>query len=147
MREGPAGPRGRFFASKRHIIVDSRYEVHEAVQEGSLDDRGMEVIRLPPVSLNLNVYAERFVCSINEECLRQMIFVGETLLRPAIGEFMAHYHRECNYQGLGNALIQPYTDIGRHGHTHRVQRLGGILNCLFPHRGLSLRPTALFPAV
>lgn len=39
-------------------------------------DNGTKVIRLPPMSPNLNAYAERFVRSIKEECLDRMIFVG-----------------------------------------------------------------------
>jgi hypothetical protein len=35
-----------------------------------------------------------------------MIFVGQASLRRAIGEFMAHYHEERNYQGLDNTLIR-----------------------------------------
>jgi len=40
-------------------------------------DSGTKVIRLQPRSPNLNVYAERFVRSIKDECLDRMIFVGQ----------------------------------------------------------------------
>ncbi len=60
-----------------------------------------EVIRLPPLSPNLNAYAERFVRSIKEECLNRMIFVGQASLRRAVTQFVAHYHEERNHQGLG----------------------------------------------
>jgi putative transposase len=66
-----------------------------------LEEQGVEVIRLPPKSPNLNAYAERFVRSIKDECLDRMIFVGEGSLRRAVGEFMAHYHAERNHQGVG----------------------------------------------
>ena len=59
-----------------------------------LKEQGVEVIRLPPKSPNLNAYAERFVRSIKDECLNRMIFIGEASLRRAIREFMAHYHAE-----------------------------------------------------
>jgi hypothetical protein len=36
-----------------------------------------------------------------------MIFVGEDSLRNAIRNFLAHYHRERNHQGLGTRLIIP----------------------------------------
>jgi len=64
------------------------------------------VIRLPPRSPNLNAYAERFVRSIKEECLDRMILVGQGALRRAVTEFVAHYHRERNHQGLRNRLSQ-----------------------------------------
>ena len=77
--------------------------------------QGVEVIRLPPKSPNLNAYAERFVRSIKDECLNRMIFIGEAALRRVIGEFMAHYHAERNHQGLGNRLHQRRTALRSSG--------------------------------
>jgi hypothetical protein len=34
-----------------------------------------------------------------------MILFGESAVRKAAAEFMAHYHSERNHQGLDNALI------------------------------------------
>jgi CheY-like chemotaxis protein/F0F1-type ATP synthase assembly protein I len=65
---------------------------------------------------DLNVYAERFVRSINDECLNRMIFIGRASLRRAIHEYMEHYHQERNHQRLGNRLAQanrpPENDTG-----------------------------------
>jgi transposase InsO family protein len=63
---------------------------------------GIQVIRLPPRSPNLNAFAERFVRSIKEECLSRMIFFGPASLQHAVRQFMAHYHTERNHQGLEN---------------------------------------------
>ena len=62
---------------------------------------GVEVVRLPYRSPNLNAHAERFVRSIKDECLNRMIFFGERSLRKATREYAAHYHRERNHQGIG----------------------------------------------
>ena len=72
-----------------------------------------------------NAYAERFVRTIKESCLDRMILVGEGSLRRAVGEFLEHYHRERNHQGLGNQLILP---LAAHaiGDDPR-ERLGGLL--------------------
>jgi len=74
-----------------------------------------------------NAYAERFLRSIKEECLDRMIPIGESHFRRAVTEFVVHYHRERNHQGLENALIEgaPTANGGR---VHRQQRLGGLLN-------------------
>ena len=50
-----------------------------------------------------NAYAERFVRTIKESCLERMILFGESAVRKATAEFMTHYHRERNHQGLDNA--------------------------------------------
>lgn len=42
----------------------------------------------------MRMHAERFVRSIKEECLDQMILLGERHFRRAVTEFIAHYHRE-----------------------------------------------------
>ena len=63
---------------------------------------GVKALRLPARSPNLNAFAERFVRTIKESCLNSMVFFGETMLRHAITDFCAHYHRERNHQGLSN---------------------------------------------
>ena len=90
---------------------------------------GVESVKLPPQSPNLNAYAERFVRSIKESCLDRMILFGEESLRTAIQNFVAHYHGERNHQGLANQLISPEPGhLGNVGEVQRRQRLGGMLN-------------------
>ncbi len=38
---------------------------------------GIEAVKLPARSPNLNAYAERFVRTIKEDCLDRMVFFGE----------------------------------------------------------------------
>jgi hypothetical protein len=55
---------------------------------------GIQVIRPPPESPNLNAFAERFVRSINEECLSWMILFGQASLQHEIlGGMFSYYHR------------------------------------------------------
>jgi putative transposase len=78
---------------------------------------------------NLNAFAERFVRSIKQECLRHIIALGERHLRIVVGEFIAHYHTERNHQGLGNLIPFPSAAspaVG--GRVRRRARLGGLLN-------------------
>jgi len=53
--------------------------------------------------------------------------IGEGHFRRAVSEFVAHYHRERNHQGLKNALIEDARLIGA-GRVQRQSRLGGLLN-------------------
>ena len=93
-----------------------------------MTDAGVEIVRLPHRSPNLNAYAERFVRSIKDECLSRMIFFGERSLRKATREYAAHYHTERNHQGLENRLIES-DDLTEStaGAIVYVQRLGGLL--------------------
>jgi putative transposase len=114
--------------AKRYLIIDRDTKYSEQFRR-LIRDNGTKVIRLPPMSPNLNAYAERFVGSIKEECLDRMIFVGQASLRRAVAEYMDHYHRERNHQGLENRLIHvPAVAAPKDGVIHRHSRLGGTLN-------------------
>ncbi len=89
---------------------------------------GIRVVLIPERAPNANAYAERFVRSIKEECLNRLIPIGERHVRRAVAEFVEHYHRERNHQGLGNALIAGVTASGAAGQVRRHPRLGGLLN-------------------
>ncbi len=94
-----------------------------------LTSSGIQPIKLPARSPNLNAYAERFVRSIKEECLHRVILLGESHLRLIVQEYVEHYHRERNHQGLGNQLLErapPPANAG--AAVHRRQRIGGLLN-------------------
>ena len=93
-----------------------------------LEGAGVESVRLPARSPNLNAFAERFVRSIKESCLDQLILIGEASLHRATSHFLLHYHQERNHQGLGNNIIRPeFNPFPRHGAIKCRQRLGGIL--------------------
>jgi len=69
------------------------------------------------------------VRSIKEECLDRLIPLGERHFRRAITEYVAHYHRERNHQGLEHALIAGAPATGSVvGRIRRRPRLGGLLN-------------------
>ena len=55
-----------------------------------LNQAGVEAVRLPARSPNLNPNLERFMRSVKEECLARMIFFGERSLQVAVAEFLIH---------------------------------------------------------
>src|SRR5258705_7631287 len=113
---------------KRYLILD-RDTQYTAPFRRLVRESGTAVIRLPPMSPNLNAYAERFVRSIKEECLNRMIFIGQVSLRRAVSEFMEHYHEERHHQRLANRLIRGHpTVVPDNGIVRCRQRLGGMLN-------------------
>jgi transposase InsO family protein len=129
LTDAAAGPL-RGFA---HLIVD-RDPLYTAHFRSLLQVAGVQLLRLPSRSPNLNAYAERFVRSIKHECLRHVIPLGERHLRAVLRDFVEHYHAERNHQGLDNVIPFPsrrsLPDVGR---VQRRQRLGGLLS--FYERG------------
>jgi putative transposase len=93
-----------------------------------LGEAGTRVVQTPFQAPNANAYAERFVRSIKHECLNRVIPFGERHVRRTIAEYVEHYHRERNHQGVGNELIDGVPPVDGVTRIRRRQRLGGLLN-------------------
>ncbi len=91
----------------RFLICDRDAKWSPALQ-ARLADAGQQIVRTPYQAPNANAHAERFVRSIKEECLNRLIPLGDRHFRLVIAEYLEHYHRERNHQGLDNELIAGY---------------------------------------
>jgi transposase InsO family protein len=111
----------------RVLICDRDRKWSRDVQR-VLGEAGVHVVQTPFQAPNANAYAERFVRSIKYECLDRIVPLGERHFRRALQEFVAHYHRERNHQGLENRLIESRALGRREGGIRRRRRLGGLLN-------------------
>ncbi|MFT4547456.1 MAG: putative transposase [Verrucomicrobiales bacterium] len=115
------------------FLIGYRYLIHDRAAVFTkeflsiLESGGVNSVRLPPRSPNLNAFAERFVRSIKEECLSRIIPIGEGSLRRAVDQFCEHYHCERNHQGLENKIIEPEFGLNRAGEVQCRERLGGLL--------------------
>jgi hypothetical protein len=90
---------------------------------------GVQCLPLPARSPNLNAYAERWVRSINEECLARLILFGERWLQRVVSNYLEHYHQERNHQGKDNLLLFP-ARVGEASSRRGIrcrERLGGLL--------------------
>jgi putative transposase len=117
------------FLAPGQFLIHDRDGKFSSVFQKTLETAGIKSIALPPRSPNLNAYAERWVRSVKEECLSNVILFGERALRHAIEEYVGHYHKERNHQGRGNVLLFPSMQSGQ-GRGRFVkcrERLGGLL--------------------
>jgi len=121
-----------FLRGTRHMILD-RDPLYTRAFRSTLAESGVNIVRLPARSPDLNAFAERFVLSMKSECLDRVIPLGERHLRHLLAEYVEHYHTERNHQSLGNELnelIEPVpanTNAGE-GVVLRRARLGGMLS-------------------
>ena len=121
-----------FLRTSRYLLHD-RDPLYTDDFEEILRSSGVNPVRLPARSPNLNAYAERFVRSIKEECLSRVVPLGEGHLRQLVHEYVEHYHWERNHQGLQNQLLRrPPPPVRPASRMARRTRLGGLLN--FYHR-------------
>jgi putative transposase len=110
------------------VLICDRDAKWSAPVRARLGDVGVRVVQTPYQAPNANAYAERFVRSIKAECLDRVIPLGERHLRRTIAEYVEHYHRERNRQGLDNALIDDSTPRPTGRRIRRRPRLGGLLS-------------------
>jgi putative transposase len=115
-------------------LINARYLIHDRdgkFTEGFdqiLQSAGIEAIKLPPQSPNLNAYAERWIRSIRSECLEHLILFGERSLAYVVREYLAHHQRERNHQGLDNVIPFPDERLkSKTGPITKSERLGGLL--------------------
>ena len=117
------------FLNEARYLIHDRDPLFTKSFGAILKSSGVETVKLPARSPNLNAYAERFVRSIKSECLAHIIPLGERHLRYAVKEFAEHYHLERNHQGLENRLIEELPGVvDMHLDIERRERLGGVLN-------------------
>ena len=114
--------------SDHRVLICDRDRKWSREVRRELDDAGVYVALTPFQAPNANAHAERFVRSIKYECLDRMVPLGEGHFRRALREFVDHYHRERNHQGLENRLIEESALCRRAGRIRRRPRLGGLLN-------------------
>jgi putative transposase len=116
-----------FLNGTRYLLMDRDSKYSDAFRR-ILRQAGVICLRLPPRSPNLSPHIERFMRSLREECVDRLIFFGDESLRCAVSEFVLHFHRERNHQGLHNRIIEPGEEVGRReGPITCRERLGGLL--------------------
>jgi putative transposase len=115
-----------FLANHRVLLCDRDSKWTDGFRR-IVQSAGVRIVMTPLQAPNANAHAERFVRSIRAECLDRLILFGERRLFRALDEFVAHYHRERNHQGLGNELIAPATAAAGGTQVRCRDRLGGLL--------------------
>ena len=116
-----------FLLSHVYLIMD-RDPVFTQEFRARLEHAGIEPVRLPRRSPNLNAYVERFNRSIQEECLNRVVPLGEAHLRELVREYVSHYHEERPHQGLSGRFVSASRRSQIGGRLVRRERLGGVLN-------------------
>ncbi len=73
----------------------------DIVAEGT----GIEVVKIPPRSPNLNPICERFLGSVRRECLNHVVILSERQLRRVLKAYVeSYFNRARPHQGLWQAI-------------------------------------------
>ena len=118
------------------FLSGCRYLLHDrdakfcAAFDGLLKAVGIQAVKLPPQSPNLNSHLERWHRSVREECLSKLILFGKRSLQHALSNYVSHFHAERNHQGKENVILFPEAAdrVGETaGEIRTRERLGGML--------------------
>ena len=94
-----------FLRAKQFLVVDR--DTKFTKQFAAILERvGVRVMQTAFQAPNMNAFAERWVQSIQRECLDRLILFGERRLRRVLTEYVMHYNSERPHQGIGNALCE-----------------------------------------
>ena len=108
----------------RHLIHD--WDTKFTAQFDSLlKGEAVEIHKLGPQKPNLNAYAERFIQSLQTECLDHFVVLGERHLNHIVTHYIDHYNDERPHQSLANST--PRGRSPTEGQIVCDKRLGGLL--------------------
>jgi putative transposase len=115
-----------FLKGKRYLIHDRDplFKSHGFHQ--ILKSSGIEPIKLPPRSPDLNSVSERYIKTLKFECLNHLILTSVEQLEYVLEEFSQYYHHERIHQSLGS-FIEPKHKIDDNAEIQCIERLGGLL--------------------
>ena len=119
--------------------VGAKYMIHDrdtkycASWKQILKQGGVETLAIPANSPNLNAYAERWVRSIKNECIRRLTFLGLGGLRRGLTEYLAFYNDNRPHQTLDNCVLPGLPPMQKReqealsGRIRCQERCGGVL--------------------
>jgi len=89
---------------------------------------GIKVIRTPVRAPNANVYAERWVRSVREECLDHLLILNQAHLRRVLKRHTEYYNEARPHQGIGQRIPVASEQSAHTGAVEHRKVLGGIIN-------------------
>ena len=84
-----------------------------AAMNQDLKKAGIEVVRTSFRAPNMNAYVERFIQTIQQECLDHFVILGQRHFDHLVSEWLQHYHEERPHQSLGNEPLKKLKRRGR----------------------------------
>jgi putative transposase len=88
----------------------------------------IEIVPLPHRAPNANAFAERWVRTVREECLDQLLIWNEAHLRRVLKEYVTYYNTRRPHQGLRQDTPEGLGPVSLDGEIRRRDVLGGIIH-------------------
>lgn len=89
---------------------------------------GIETVLTPYRVPNANAFAERWVRSVREECVDQLLILNQRHLQRVLWEYVDYFNTSRPHQGLNQQTPIPFARSSARGPIVRRDVLGGILH-------------------
>jgi len=111
-------------------LMRDRDTKYQAPFNAAFESAGTEVKVGAYRAPNTNAYVERFIQTLQQECLDHFVVFGEMHMDYLVREFVEHYHEERPHQGKENQPLtsaESQTEVLSIGSVTCRERLGGVL--------------------
>ena len=109
------------------LVTRDNDQIYKKGFDRVMKEVDVQTKRLSLCSPNLNVYVERFIQSIQVECMNHFLIFGEKHFDYLVKQYVVHYHEERPHQGLANRLISGEPPPSAEAVIECGTRLGGML--------------------
>ena len=90
------------------FLIHDRDSKFSATFNTVFQAEGISILLTPYRAPNANAFAERWVRTVREECLNQMLIVNDAHLRRVLKEYIDYYNHARPHQGLNQRIpVQP----------------------------------------
>ena len=89
---------------------------------------GVEAIRTPVRAPRADAYVERWVRTIRQECLDQLLVVSRRHLESVLDEYVRHYNERDRTAAWSSPNRFPFRSPLDGGHDHSPNVLGGTIH-------------------
>jgi putative transposase len=124
------------------FVLHDRDELLTHDFDATLQGAALEVVKTPYRAPDANAYAERWVGSVNAECLDHLILFGLSSLHRALAIYRGFFNAHRPHQGIANRIPdrhatgdvpveQAHRTPPRELTVEREQFLGGLLNSYY----------------
>ncbi len=111
-----------------HFLIHDNDTKFSATFDAIFQSEGITVIHTPFRAPNANAYAERWVRTVREECLRKLLIINQAHLRSVLREYVAYFNGSRPHQGIAQQTPIPMTIVSRDGPVCCREVLGGIVH-------------------
>jgi putative transposase len=108
------------------LLIRDRDSKYSLSFDAVFQTEGIKIIKTPVRAPQANAYAERWIRSVREACLDQLIILDQHHLQRVLWEYVTYYNQARPHQGLEQRSPIPMAHPMRQGTIQRRDVLQGL---------------------